>query len=207
MKKADARRSSSALPPLTVDFLYQVLETELGGVQVYRAAIQSAVDARLRREWQQYLAQTEQHVQRARKLLQTVGLDPDADTPGRQVLRVIAAGLVQAMELARGGDDPRAAELVAAECVVQAETKDHANWSLLGRLLAEQPRGLPGELADAHAAVEPEEDEHLYHSMGWCRELWAQALGLAAVLPPPEEEHDVRSAKDAARAKELAEEG
>jgi hypothetical protein len=47
-----------------------------------------------------------------------------------------------------------------------------------------------------------EEDEHLYHSKGWCRELWIASLGLPAVLPPPEEEKDVKSALDAAQAEE-----
>ena len=50
--------------------------------------------------------------------------------------------------------------------------------------------------------VEDEEDEHLYHSKGWCRELWIASLGLPAVLPPPEEEKDVKSALDAAKAEE-----
>ena len=46
------------------------------------------------------------------------------------------------------------------------------------------------------------EDEHLYHTTGWCRELWIQSLGLPAVLPPPEEEKDVKTAIGAARAKQ-----
>jgi hypothetical protein len=49
--------------------------------------------------------------------------------------------------------------------------------------------------------VEQEEDEHLYHTSGWTRELWIEALGMPAVLPPPEEEQDVHTAIEAARAK------
>ena len=37
--------------------------------------------------------------------------------------------------------------------------------------------------------------------MGWTRELWIESLGLPAVLPPPEEEKDVKTAIGAARAK------
>jgi hypothetical protein len=37
--------------------------------------------------------------------------------------------------------------------------------------------------------------------MGWARELWIESLGLPAVLPPPEEEKDVKTAIGAARAK------
>jgi hypothetical protein len=51
------------------------------------------------------------------------------------------------------------------------------------------------------AEVEEQEDEHLYHGMGWCRELRCESSGLPAVLPPPEEEKDVKTAIGAARAK------
>jgi len=37
---------------------------------------------------------------------------------------------------------------------------------------------------------------------GWARELCIQALGMPAVLPPPEEEKDVKTAIGAARAKQ-----
>jgi hypothetical protein len=50
--------------------------------------------------------------------------------------------------------------------------------------------------------VESEEDEHLYHTTGWTRELWIQSLGLPAVIPPPEEEKEVKTAIGAARAKQ-----
>ena len=38
----------------------------------------------------------------------------------------------------------------------------------------------------AHKAVEKNEEHHLLHIQGWHRELAIQALGLPAVLPPPE---------------------
>ncbi|HEU0050205.1 MAG TPA: hypothetical protein VFQ43_21630 [Nitrososphaera sp.] len=50
--------------------------------------------------------------------------------------------------------------------------------------------------------MEAEEDEHLYHTAGWARELWIQSLGLPAVIPPPEEEKEVKTAIGAARAKQ-----
>jgi rubrerythrin len=61
---------------------------------------------------------------------------------------------------------------------------------------------LKEEWKDAHQQVEEEEDEHLYHTAGWSRELWVQSLGMPAVLPPPEEEKDVKTAIGAARAKQ-----
>jgi hypothetical protein len=57
-------------------------------------------------------------------------------------------------------------------------------------------------LKEAYEEVEEQEDEHLYHSTGWTRELWIQSLGMPAVLPPPEEEKEVKTAIGAARAKQ-----
>jgi hypothetical protein len=50
--------------------------------------------------------------------------------------------------------------------------------------------------------VEKDEDHHLYHTKGWARELWIEALGMRAVLPPPEEVKDVETAIGAARAEQ-----
>jgi TRAP-type C4-dicarboxylate transport system substrate-binding protein len=55
-------------------------------------------------------------------------------------------------------------------------------------------------LREAFEEVEDQEDEHLYHTKGWCRELWVESLGMKAVLPPPEERKEVKSAIGAARA-------
>ena len=83
-----------------------------------------------------------------------------------------------------------------------AETKDHLDWELLGKC-AEKLNGEQRKaLADAVEEVEDEEDEHLYHSKGWCRELWIESLGMRAVLPPPEERKDVKTAIGAARAEQ-----
>lgn len=183
------------------ELLYQALETEAGGVQVYETAIQCALNKDLKKEWQKYLEETEEHEQTLSDLLEGMGLDPDKETPGRLIVRHKGESLVEAMEMARKGN-PEAAQLVAAECVVTAETKDHQNWELLSQA-AEKLQGEEGKaLKEACKQVEDQEDEHLYHSMGWSRELWMEALGLPAVLPPPEEKKDVKTAIGAARAKQ-----
>ena len=183
------------------ELLYQALETEQGGIKVYEAAIASAVNDDLRNEWTEYLEQTRQHERTLRETLQAVGLDAATETPGRRVVRHIGESLVKAITMAReSGGPPEAAELVAAECVVHAETKDHMNWELIGRL-AQALSGKEAEaLQKAYDRVEDQEDAHLYHSKGWGRELWIQALGLPAVLPPPEEVQKVETAIGAAKA-------
>jgi rubrerythrin len=189
------------------ELLYQMLETELGGVQVYTSALECVVNDELEEEWTKYLEQTERHVDIVRQLLETLRLDPDAQTPGRQVVKHIGESLVQAMQMAlASGGEPEAAELVACECVVFAETKDHMNWELLSKF-AQKAQGAEKEaLAAACQQVEDQEDEHIYHSKGWCRELWIQSLGMPAVLPPPEEERKVKTALGAAHAEKAREE-
>ena len=187
--------------PQIRELLYQALETEVGGVQIYQTALRCALNDELKQEWDEYLEHTQQHVQIVRTMLEQIGLDPDAETPGRQVVRHLADSLVKAMEIALEAGDPSAAELVACECIVHAETKDHLNWELIGGLASTVRDDMARALQDAHEAIEDQEDEHLYHTMGWGRELWIQTLGMPAVLPPPEDQHDVKTAIGAARAK------
>ena len=183
------------------ELLYQALETELGGVKVYDAAVRCAVNDDLEKEWQKYLDQTRTHVRVVTDLLERMGRDPNAETPGRRIVRDKAAALVRSIETARSAGDPAGAQLVAAEAVVDAETKDHANWELIGELAQKAGGETAALLKEAHAEVEEEEDEHLYHTKGWARELWMESLGLPAVLPPPEEEKHVTTAIGAARAR------
>ena len=182
------------------ELLLQSLEHERGGVHVYQTAIKCAVRDDLRGEWQKYLTQTQEHVQALTHICETFDLDPFTTTPGTQIVKSLGKALVNAMEAALSAGNPSAAQIVAAECVVLAETKDHLDWELLGEA-ASQLSGEEREVVrEAYEKIEEKEDEHLYHTQGWCRELWLESLGLAAELPPPEEVEDVSSAVEAAQA-------
>src|SRR6266576_5712489 len=89
--------------------LDEALETEIGGVQVYENAIQCAVNDELKEEWQKYLGQTQKHGQIVRGVLEKFCLDPEAETPGRKVVRHIDESLVKAMQMARESDESGAA--------------------------------------------------------------------------------------------------
>jgi len=187
------------------ELMYQALETEQGGQRVYEQAIKCAQTPELKEEWMKYLAETQEHERILRTTFDRLKLDPEKETPGRQVVRKKADGLVSAMQMAKSAS-PVAGELCAAESVVEAETKDHQNWELIG-LVAEELKGDQAKaLKEAHEQVEEQEDEHLYHTMGWARELWIKSLGMPAVIPPPEEEKKVKTAIGAARAKQSREE-
>ncbi|HXC60211.1 MAG TPA: hypothetical protein VN645_12935 [Steroidobacteraceae bacterium] len=182
------------------ELLLQSLEAELGGVGIYETAIACALHPQLLAEWKTYLEETRRHVTKVQSLCIQLNIDPERETPGRAVVRHIGASLVTAMEMAQQSGDPDAAQLVACECIVLAETKDHTDWELIGQCGKSGTGKSEAALLEAYEEIEDEEDSHLYHSKGWGRELWMEALGLDAVLPPPEEQLDVKTAIGAAKA-------
>lgn len=183
------------------ELLLQAMETELGGEQVYETALLCASNGKLHAEWTEYLEQTQDHQDVVRELIEALGGDADVESPGRSIVRAKWQGLVKAMETALA-TSPRIAQLVACECVVEAETKDHLNWKLISAIGDELTGDEARAVKKAVEQVEDQEDEHLYHSAGWCRELWLAELGIEAVLPPPEEQKSVKTAIGAARAEQ-----
>ena len=192
-------RAVPVKPPIR-ELLLQSLEHELGGVILYRTALECVINRDLKKEWTKYLKQTQVHVEVLCKLCEALGLDPHEVTPGRTIVQHNGKSLAIAMKMALAANDPPAAELVACECIVLAETKDHFDWELIGKCATELAGAQADLFKEAYQSVEDEEDEHLYHTKGWCRELWFKALGFDAKLPPPEERKDVKTAVGAARA-------
>ena len=189
------------------ELLLQSLEHERGGIEVYETALRCVVNEDLREEWEKYLDETRNHDRVLTDACAAIGLDPERPSPGRTIVHKLGASLVAAMEEALAAGNQEAAQLDACECVVLAETKDHLDWELIGKC-ADKLGGAKGKaLKAAYEEIEDQEDEHLYHSRGWCRELWIQSLGMKAVLPPPEERKDVKTAIGAARAEQASEKG
>lgn len=184
------------------ELLLQALEHERGGIKLYEAAVQCAQNEDLKEEWEKYLEQTRNHARVLENVFQVFGIDTEEQSPGRKIVATMGADLLGAIEEAHQAGDPGAAQIVAAECITLAETKDHMHWELLGecapKLKGEQKKALQ----EAYDEVEDQEDEHLYHTKGWCRELWLDSLGLKAMLPPPEERKHVKTAIGAARAEQ-----
>lgn len=182
------------------ELLYQALETERGGIKIYETALLCAQNKDLKGEWEEYLEETRTHEEVLLTVFGELELDPETMTPGREVVAHLGESLVTAMRMAKAHGSAALAQLVAGECVVLAETKDHQNWELIGHL-AENGKGEEvNTLKTAVEAVGQEEEHHLYHTKGFTRELWIESLGLPAVLPPPEEVKKVETAIGAARA-------
>jgi len=184
------------------EMLLQSLEHEMGGVKIYEAALKCVQNEDLKEEWERYHQETERHVQILHDVMAQMQLDPEEQTPGRKIVHDMGASFVAAMQASLGAGDKDQAEIVACECVVLAEEKDHSNWQLIGEV-AKKMTGAEGKaLKDAYKEVEDQEDEHYYHSKGWLRELSMQCLGMKAVLPPPEERKHVKTAIGQARAEQ-----
>jgi hypothetical protein len=106
------------------------------------------------------------------------------------------------MDQAVDAGNPTAAQLVACGCVVIAGTKDQLDREPLGRCAANLRGALAKALRKACDEVEDQEDEHLDHTRGWCRELWLESLGMKATLPPLEEQKHVKTGIGAAKAEQ-----
>ncbi|MDP9141576.1 MAG: hypothetical protein M3O62_12385 [Pseudomonadota bacterium] len=182
--------------------IVEALEHERGGIGIYSLAVECAQDDGLKEEFGKYLEETRNHESALLTVCGELGIDPELETPARPIVRETGKALVSSIEKARETGNTDVAELVACEAVVLAETKDHANWELLSKIASALKGNERTTLQAAVDEVEDQEDEHLYHSKGWCRELRLKSLGLRAVLPPPEERKHVKTAIGAARAEQ-----
>ena len=151
------------------ELLYQALETELGGVEVYKTALRCAVNERpARRSGRSTSSRPRTTSAIVREMFATLGLDPEVETPGRPSCGTSASRWCRPWRWRSKAGDRTRPQLVAAECVVLAETKDHLNWELIGEVAkSAQGRGGQGASRTRYEQVEDEEDEHLYHTTGW----------------------------------------
>lgn len=188
------------------ELVLQSLEHERGAVGLYETALRCVQNPELKREWETYLEETRTHVAALEVASEALGLDARRGSPGRAAVKQTVRGLAETMRRALDGGDPVVAELVACECLVLVETKNHRDWGLLHRCAPHLNAAAAAAITEMYPVIKDQQDEHLYYTGGWCRELWREALGLQAVLPPPEKRHHARSAIGAARA-EIAEDG
>ncbi|MCM2550431.1 hypothetical protein [Burkholderia glumae] len=167
--------------------LYQARETSLRAAAVYEAALACAARDELAEEWRAHRDAARRRAQVFGTAFDALGLDADATSHGRTAAAALGKSLLEVIAYAAQGDDRAAALRVAAECVLLIETKDQLNRTLLG-IAAERITGPVAQvLKDLVEAIEADGEPRALHARGWSRELWLDALGLAAVLPPPEE--------------------
>lgn len=182
------------------ELLCEAIETERGGIKIYETALGCAQNGDLRKEWEKYLGETRRHESILKDICTEFGVNTERETSGRKIVRSLAETLIKGMQVALGSGVKGQAEIVAAEAIATAELKDHLNWELIGQVASKMEGSDGAILKKAYDEVEDQEDRHFYHAKGWARELWAQSLGVPAVLPPPEDKMHVKSGLGAAAA-------
>lgn len=161
------------------DKLSEFLAVERGGVKLYEQALRIVTDSQVSQKFQTFLEQTRKHESILIRVIQQLGMDPEYQSPGAKIAQEKAKGLLSTMS-SPDGLLPQAAEINAIENIVLAETKDHADWEMLGKIARQTDDSrLRDILRPAVSDVEPEEDDHL----NWTKEQMAR-LEFAAISEP-----------------------
>jgi rubrerythrin len=175
-KLKDYTTSANIRRSLLMDKLSEFLAVERGGVKLYETAIQQVTDAEVLNRFREFYQQTRKHVEILSRVITSLGGDPTYMSPGAKMAEEKAQALLSTMTQS-DGMGPQQTEMNAIENIVIAETKDHADWELLGHIARRSSDSqLRDVLKPAVDEVAPEEDQHL----NWTTEQMAR-LGLAAL--------------------------
>ncbi len=122
---SSGQRSSSLNPQWLRDFLSEMLAVEKGGVKLYQKALDELTHPEYEDKLNEFLRQTERHVELCTGMLTATGADADYQSPGAKAADHKAEGLISTQVPAEMID------LNNIENLVLAETKDHWNWDML----------------------------------------------------------------------------
>lgn len=164
MKKLTGRH-----PEILIDKLGQRLAFERTGVRLYDALV-TKCEANLNEVSIQpiraFRADELRHFELLRDVLEKLGADPTAQTPGADMSAVSSMGILQVL------NDPRADIPQCVEAILAAELIDNDGWELLIKLAVES--GLD-EFLPAFREAKLDEDIHLDFMRGWLHRLWLRA--------------------------------
>lgn len=171
------RTPTTVNPGWLRDFVSQMLAVERGGVQLYEKALDDLMHENLRSKLEQFLSQTERHVELCEQLVETAGGEVDDMSPSARAADHKAEGLLTAEV------PDEMLDINNLENLVLAETKDHWNWETLAGLTDQiDDSDIKKAAAKAVREVRKQENDHL---------LWAQKtltqLALEAAHQAPEE--------------------
>ena len=144
-----------------MDKLSEFVTVERGGIKLYEAALKLVRNREVKDKFRIFHKQTIRHEEILTQIIQKLGGKPAYKSVGAKLAEAKANALLKTMTDTKG-KSPAEAELNAIENIVIAETKDHADWELLGHIAhrAEDSR-LSELLKPAVSEVEGQEDEHL----------------------------------------------
>lgn len=145
-----------------MDKLSEFLTVERGGVELYEAAIKIVRNREVKDKFREFHKQTMRHEEILTEIIEKLGGKPSYKSVGAKLAEAKAKALLKTMTDGKA-KTPAEAELNAIENIVIAETKDHADWELLGHIAhRSEDSKLSQLLKPAVAEVEDQEDEHLH---------------------------------------------
>jgi rubrerythrin len=141
--------------------LSEFLAVELGGQKLYERALKLVSDSEVQTKFREYHRQTLNHQKVLIGMIHKLGGNPKFRSATAKIAGEKAQALLRTMRSAAGlSKDER--QLNAIENIVLAETKDHADWELIGKIARQTTDPKLRELLGAAAkTIEQEEDEHL----------------------------------------------
>jgi rubrerythrin len=133
-----------------------------GGIKLYEAALSKVHNREVKDKFQDFHRQTIRHEQILAEIIQKLGGDASYMSAGAKIAEAKANALLKTMSESNGMSSAET-ELNAIENIVIAETKDHADWELLGHIAhRSEDSQLSQLLKPAVSEVEKQEDEHLH---------------------------------------------
>ena len=177
-KVTDYFTSTSFKREELMDKLSEFLTVEKGGVKLYEAALKCVRDREVKEKFQEFHEQTMRHVEILTDIIEKLGGKPSYKSSGAKLAEAKAKALLATMTKSNGNSMSAAeTELNAIENIVIAETKDHADWELLGHIAhRSEDSQLSQLLKPAVSEVEDQEDEHLHWTQKKMGELALMAL-------------------------------
>ena len=158
-----------------MDVLSEFLAVEMGGQKLYEKALGLVSDSEVRSKFHEFHRQTIKHQKVLADVINKLGGNTRTQSPGAKVATEKAQALLRSMD--GNGLSKDQAELNAIENIVLAETKDHADWELIGKIARQSNDDRLREVLGAAASeVEQEEDEHLNWTRKKLGELQMEAL-------------------------------
>jgi rubrerythrin len=158
-----------------MDVLSEFLAVEMGGQKLYEKALTLVFDSEVKTKFREFHRQTIKHQKVLTDVIHKLGGNTRTQSAGAKVATEKAQALLRSMD--GNGLSKDLAELNAIENIVLAETKDHADWELMGKIARQSNEDRLREVLGAAASeVEQEEDEHLNWTRKKLGDLQMEAL-------------------------------
>ena len=162
-----------------------MLAVEEGGEKLYQKALDELQHEELRDKLEEFLEETQHHVELVQELMEAAGLEEGHKSPGAEAAEQKAQGLLS-VEV-----DEELRDLNNIENLVLAETKDHWDWEMLNSLIGRiQERDLKDAVRSAVTEVFKQEREHVKWNQETLTEL---AMEMATRKDAGEEASDLES--------------